>query len=872
MKKYFLSVLALAIGIGMAQARPVSESQAKYVGQQFVQGNFEQSRQSSELTLVYTGMSDRSEVCFYVFNVGDNGFVIVSADDFYRPIVGYSNEGVFPGENMPDGLRFLLNRIVEGRTGRTGNATPDVAAEWNMVSNTGRLMSKNGGRGVDYLVKTKWDQNSPYNLFCPAYAGGPGGRCYAGCVATAMSQIMKYWNHPAQGTGSNTYNSGGTGEYPYIPGITANFGATTYDWDNMPVSLTNSSPQVEKEAVATLMFHCGVAVRMSYAPDGSGAQSGNVPPAINNYFSYSNQAMQRIRNNYTYENWYNMLKEHFDMGWPVYYSGCDDTPPSQGGPGCHAFVCDGYNDAGLLHWNFGWGGSGDSWIDFDAIEYAASNDAAIFNFVPSDVYNSTAQAPTSLNVVPAPNYELSATVSWTNPSKTLNNNNLTSIDQVVVTRNGEIIHTEDNVAPGAQMSFTDNTVPRFDAFTYTVYVIVNGAHGKVITKSGVSFGPTCNWTITITKAAMNGFRGAAIRLYNAAGTEFQQVTASNSSVQSFPIDMPLGRISIGWSGPTQGDPFEVGFVIKNSQNTTVYTCSNVLTSELAEGIFYSDNNTCGNAVSTEVPSNLVAVVDTENPNNIHVSWDGVSDPGYGYVVYRDGQMHRLLPQATSFVDENAIQGGHCYYVGILSDGGENGMYSNESCATAGACYPPTNLDFETTGANFKIKLKWEKPVPADNLSGYYLYRRKGEDGEYERIKLIAASATTHTDNPGEEGHYYYKLYACYRNLDDCISSPANWIFDDNQFFLHVYYSPTSVDESNENFVTVYPNPASDNFTVEGAGLNHVTVFNAIGQKVYEASCEGNTAHISMSDVESGVYVVRIATENGTATKRITIIR
>ena len=70
-----------------------------------------------------------------------------------------------------------------------------------------------------------------------------------------------------------------------------------------------------------------------------------------------------------------------------------------------------------------------------------------------------------------------------------------------------------------------------------VYVIVNGAHGKVITKSGVSFGPTCNWTITITKAAMNGFRGAAIRLYNAAGTEFQQVTASNSSVQSFPIEL-----------------------------------------------------------------------------------------------------------------------------------------------------------------------------------------------------------------------------------------------------------------------------------------------------------------------------------------------
>ena len=409
MKKHLLSLLALALGIGMVHANPVDLNQAKYVGQQFVQTNFEQSRENSELTLVYTGTSYRGEACFYVFNVGDKGYVMVSADDYFRPILGYSKDGLFPVDNMPDGLRYRLNAIIDGRTGRSGNATPQVAAEWELVTNTGRLISRNGGKASTFLMQTKWDQNSPYNLYCPQASNGPGGRCYAGCVATAMSQIMNYWNHPLQGTGSVTYNSGGSQGYPYYPGLTANFGETTYDWENMPVSLGNSSPQVQKEAVATLMYHCGVAVHMNYAPDGSGANSESVPPAISSYFSYTNQAVRRDRNSYSYTDWYNMLKEHIDMGWPVYYSGCDAGSPV----GCHAFVCDGYDDAGLMHWNFGWSGSGDNFIDFDEIEYSASYDGAIFNFVPVEVYNGTSQAPTNFTVTPAANNELKATLTWT---------------------------------------------------------------------------------------------------------------------------------------------------------------------------------------------------------------------------------------------------------------------------------------------------------------------------------------------------------------------------------------------------------------------------------------------------------------------------
>ena len=203
MKKYLLSLLAVVLGIGMAQARPVSLSQAKYVGQQFVQANFEQSRQSDELTLVYTGTSTRGEACFYVFNVGDKGFVMVSADDAFRPIVGFSDEGTFDAQNINRELAYMLDELIAGRTGKNyGQAAPMVAAEWELVTNSGSLISRNGGRASTYLCQTKWNQDSPYNYYCPAGNGGPGGRVYAGCVATAMSQVMKFWNHPLQGQGS----------------------------------------------------------------------------------------------------------------------------------------------------------------------------------------------------------------------------------------------------------------------------------------------------------------------------------------------------------------------------------------------------------------------------------------------------------------------------------------------------------------------------------------------------------------------------------------------------------------------------------------------------------------------------------------------
>ena len=841
--------MALILGVGMLNANPVGVSKAKMVGQQFAQTRFETG--SAELSLVYTATSDRGDACFYVFNVGSEGSIVVSADDYYRPVIGFSIGGTLDLNNRE--LAYYLGTIQANRSNHVvGTADPMVAAEWERVLSTGELISRNGGRARTFLVQTKWNQDYPYNKFCPTHPNGPGGHVYAGCVATAMSQVMKFWNHPLHGQGSHNGLHGGS----------ANFGATTYDWENMPVSISSSSPMEQQDAVATLMYHCGVAVDMQWAPDGSGAFSYEVPGRISQYFHYTSASTFQYRTSFSAANWANKVKESIDMGWPLYYSG-------QSSDGGHAFVVDGYDDNDFYHFNYGWSGSGDDWFTFETNEFN-SQDGAIFNFVPEEVYNTTAQAPTALTVTPGDNNALTATLTWTNPSKTLNTSNLTSIDRIVVMRDNEIAGTVENPTPGASVTFVDNEVPRFDSFIYKVYAVTNGNHGKIVTSGTVNFGPVCNWSMIVSSSEMVGWRGGFVSIYNGAGTLVRTVTTTSSNVTTVPIEVPLGHLSFGWTSPTTGSINTMTIIIKNSNGDQVHTYTGP---QLEEGIFFETNNGCGNAMGTQVPSNLHAVRLEDDEYSINVSWDGVTETGYGYNIYRDGLLYRTIPSATSFVDENVDLGGHCYYATFLSYGGENDGASNESCATAGeGCDPATNLDYETTGASFKIKLKWEKPEVAEGLSAFFVYRRSEGNSNWKMIKIAGANATSYTDNSlNTEGHYYYKVVAYYQGIE-CNSAPANWIHDENQYYLHVYWSPTAVDEFDEGRMSLYPNPTKDSFTVEGEGLQSVSVYNTIGQQVYNGRCEGNTVVINLGDVETGVYMVKVTTIDGEFVRKISIIR
>ena len=861
MKKYLLSLLALILGVGMLHANPVDLNRAKRVGQQFVENTLQSK---ADMTLAHTFTTSKGEAGFYVFNIGEEGFVIVSGNDFFRPIVGYSQEGAFDLNN-PE-LNFFLGKLHEGREMRNaGQATPEVAAEWARVENYGFLLSKNGGRGVNYLVQSKWNQNpDPYNTMCPADAAGPGGHAYVGCVATAMSQLMNYWKYPLQGQGSHSYVPS---DHPEYGTQTANFGATTYDWDNMlNIYGANYTPE-QGLAVSTLCSHCGVAVNMNYGntnDGGSGSNSNYVPNAMTTYFRYSS-SIQIQNKPASLATWQTRLREQFDLGWPVYYSGSEASAPYG-----HAFICDGYNDADLFHFNFGWGGSGDGYFDIEGIDYV-SGVQGIFNFVPAPVYDNTAAAPTNLTVTPGDNNALTATITWTNPSKKLNNSNLTSIDYVVVKRDNEIIAMVEDATPGAAMSYVDNEVPRFDCFHYQVYAVTDGNHGKPIISDAISIGPTCNWTVTVGSSDFLGWRGGYMTIYNAAGTLVKTITTSSSSPSNIQVTMPLGRVSFGWVAPSN-TVSSMNFVIKDSNNQSVYSFSGPST-DLEEGIFFVCNNSCGNTLVLAAPTNLIAVLDEEDMNKINVSWEGVQEDGYGYNIYRDELLYRTIPDATDFVDHDVPDGGHCYYATFLSYGGDGDVHSNESCATAGeGCDAPRDLDYETTGAMFKIKLKWEKPENTEGLSGYFVYR-KTENTEWKRIKMIGNPNTvTYTDNSlNEEGAYFYKVVSYY-DATDCTSAPANWIYDNNQFYLGVWWSPTSVGEVTEGPVQVYPNPTKGNVTITGENLQRVMVYNTVGQLVCNRSCEGNTVEINLGSMESGLYMVKVVSENGETVKRISVIR
>ena len=850
MRNCIITLLALALTSIAVQARPVDQETAKRLGQSFVMSKFEPTRQNSELNLVHTAFSERGEACYYVFNVGNTGFVIMAADDHYRPIIGYSEEGVFDMDNIAPALSDYLEGVRQGvvEAAQASSADASVAADWDMLQKTGRMVSRRGGREDEYIVETKWNQNYPYNYFCPEGEGGPGGHCYAGCVATAAAQLMRYWNHPIHGQGSYSYFPE---DHPEYGPLTVDFGEATYDWDNMPVSISSGSPLEQIEAVAQLVYHVGVSMDMNYRPSSSGAYTGMLCERMPAYFFYTDQMANLYREEYTHEEYMQLIINSIDMDWPMVQRG-----------GGHAYVLDGYNDNDMVHYNWGWGGSSDGWFNVDEHGYT-DGESIIFNYVPDEIYAATPNMPTDLDVVPANDGTLTASVTWKNPTITLTDAPLTAIDQIVVARNGKVIYTEDNVTPGEEMSFVDESVPYFDCFNYSVYAIFNGRRGASVVVENVLVAPTCDWKIIMQSTDFHGWNGGYVSLYTTTGKEIQRFTITDATPQVLMFPVPVGTGSFGWTAP-DNNVSSMSLVIKDSENNTMYTYQGN-SSGLESGVFLEINNGCGNMPPVGMPFGLRAEMDG---SNVILTWDdGNVGAGYGHNIYRDEQLYGFSTDMR-FVDEGITEG-HCYTVTVLGMGGESD-HSNETCASAGDCMGASNFDYEYYGNNYKIKLKWDKPE-AEGLSGYYLYRKDGEDGSYHRIKLLGAGATSYTDNSAnQEGNYYYRLYAYYRDID-CTSAPATTKDDPNLFYLKVYYSPTDVAENSEIGINVFPNPADHSLKIEAEGMTRLSVYNTLGQLVFESACGDNVMDVNVSGWSEGIYLVKVLTREGLSSHRVSIV-
>ena len=277
----------------------------------------------------------------FVFNSSgsDSGFIVVAADDAVSPLLGYADSGDFSlADASPEFLWWLdeytcqINRLRETDARQVADFTEREP--------------------VEPLVKTKWNQDDPYNRLCPKI---DGQRSYVGCVATAVAQVVNYFRCPAEyGYGLYSYTYRGT-EYSF------DYEYTSFDWDNMalqvpfaPEDYPGSRTDINN-ALATLSYACGVGVDMMYSPYGSGAHSFRIPRMLVAHFGFDAGARYLMRDFYGFTEWNDMIYNELAEGRPVLYAGQSDG-------GGHEFVCDGYSSDNLFHINWGWGGMSDGYF------------------------------------------------------------------------------------------------------------------------------------------------------------------------------------------------------------------------------------------------------------------------------------------------------------------------------------------------------------------------------------------------------------------------------------------------------------------------------------------------------------------------------
>lgn len=386
--RFWAVLCLLSLGFSPLFAERVSETDAALVANHFMNGVSSSSVKKSvapkRMVLKKSTAPTAEQPQYYIYeNADGEGWVMVAANDIARPILAYSDEGQFRTDNQPENIKHWLgkyNKQIKQAEEDGVSATEEVTQEWKQLRKGTGI--RKGTPVVAALIKTKWDQEEPYRNMCPQKGTSTA---LTGCVATAMAQVMNYWQWPVTGTGSNSVTFNGTT-------YTVDFSTGNYDWDNMldkysvyydddsnTSHSTSAGTTAQKNAVAKLMYHCGVAANMEYGTSVSGAYT--IYPnktetsekcaqyALEHNFGYKASTLRGYYRpgGYGYgsavsdDTWHNLLKTELDAARPIMYAGAD----SEGG---HSFICDGYDNTTptrKYHFNWGWSGYCDGYYDVD---------------------------------------------------------------------------------------------------------------------------------------------------------------------------------------------------------------------------------------------------------------------------------------------------------------------------------------------------------------------------------------------------------------------------------------------------------------------------------------------------------------------------
>lgn len=356
--KHFICLLLACSLSAITSAMPRSEQEIMQIARQHA---------SRRHTLKFSVPSSASVAlrsrAYCSVNIG-SGFVLVGADDRLPEVLGWSDHGALDPADMPPALLDLLASYDE-----------DLHIIDSLGLSNG-ILQHVFADSCPPLLSTEWAQGEPYNLYCPE--ANESERCPIGCGATAMAQIMKYWEYPDRGIGSNSYSwqcqDCAGGSYSTAKDLSAIFSIATYDWANMSDTYpADNYTTTEAAAIAHLMYHCAIASNTQFGYKNSGSTLVGNAEGLIKYFGYGRDMRLVGKSDIPLDSLRQYLHDELAAGRPILSRGMDTYA------GGHAFVCDGFNRDGYFHFNWGWSGTANGYFLLTALNPEGMSTRFYFN-------------------------------------------------------------------------------------------------------------------------------------------------------------------------------------------------------------------------------------------------------------------------------------------------------------------------------------------------------------------------------------------------------------------------------------------------------------------------------------------------------------
>ena len=400
MKRIVFFLLILFAFINTTIGKKVTIEKAKQVAENFYLNFYNRKATPGETTFsLASEIKTNDTSLIYIFNLNNKrGFIIVTSDNNLFPILGFSPTGKYSDDisKPPEFIYWLDDYTKQIKDALRENYDNEINKEnWRLLSSYSNLSV---GDSMKLPLSTKWGQDIYYNTVCPSTDGilhplGPDNHCWVGCVATAMGQILKYFNYPPNGFGQHSYydlpNITPCVDAPYFT-ISTSFGEQI-PWNNMTDSLNSYNPSIEQ-----LLSNCGIIVNMDYAACESGAQQSAVSEALTTHLNYASDIAYIMKQDHL-NDWESILVQEITNERPIQYEG-------HSGNSGHSFICMGYKttiqgNQFLINW--GWKGDADGWFSMTNINtYYPSSQAATIHIHPSQqpdlFFVSSSVTPTSI--------------------------------------------------------------------------------------------------------------------------------------------------------------------------------------------------------------------------------------------------------------------------------------------------------------------------------------------------------------------------------------------------------------------------------------------------------------------------------------------